>query len=130
MTEAANGGPAAPVAAVMTGTYAVLEGRSMSETLRQSRFFQPSRPDSVLIERGAAASVAGALQGRGHRLQEAQQLGSTTAIICYGGLTLDRLGCEFASDKRGHGLAAGGANRLPCSRYRAGRALHRSTRWR
>lgn len=105
---AANGGPAAAPAAVTIALRGVIDAQPLPVSLATPRILATARPDKVFVEAGTDPGVRAGLTRRGHVVEEGRQFGQVAAILCFGGLRLDPLGCQFASDRRGFGLATGG----------------------
>jgi gamma-glutamyltranspeptidase / glutathione hydrolase len=107
LAAAAAGGPAAP-AALADGALSATEEGKLSDAVDAPRLFHPGNPDVLYVEPEITSPVVSSLRRRGHTLRAAQNLGRVNAIYCPGGLDANNAVCEYKSDQRGFGLAAGG----------------------
>ena len=80
----------------------------MAKFVDAPRLFHPGNPDVLYVEPQLSSAVVASLRKRGHTLRAVQNLGRVNAIFCPGGLDPDNAHCEYKSDRRGFGLAAGG----------------------
>jgi gamma-glutamyltranspeptidase len=99
------------VAVVNTALRSIVDARPLAEAVSAPRLVATSRPDRIFVESGFDAPARAALEARGHRVEQGSQFGQVSAILCFGGLKLDPLGCQFVTDRRGFGLAVGGTDR-------------------
>jgi gamma-glutamyltranspeptidase / glutathione hydrolase len=107
LAAASAGGPAAP-AALADGALSATEEGKLDQAVDAPRLFHPGNPDVLYVEPEMTSEVITSLRRRGHALRVAKNLGRVNAIYCPGGLSDKNTSCEYKSDKRGFGLAAGG----------------------
>jgi len=107
MAAASAGGPAAP-AALADGALTATEEGKLKAAIDAPRVFHPGNPDVLYVEPEMASDVVMSLRRQGHTLRAVKSLGRVNAIYCPGGLGTDKPVCEYTSDRRGFGLAAGG----------------------
>lgn len=101
-------GPMGITAVVQASMGAVIEGRSLVQAIAAPRLFSTGSSTQTFVEPGFPDTERAELEQRGHALVPTQQGALVNAISCFGGLTLDPGTCEFVTDPRGFGMAAGG----------------------
>ena len=97
----------APAASALTGMLLATldDGQPLAAALAAPRLHHGGLPDRVLYEPGVEDTAIDGLQTRGHETWAAPGLGQVSALHCPGGLPRDTA-CQFATDRRGFGLAA------------------------
>jgi gamma-glutamyltranspeptidase/glutathione hydrolase len=108
LVATASGGVSGPAALAQTALVVVGAHESLPAAIDAGRISHPGRPDVTLIEPDMA-TAAEALRQRGHRLRERAATARVNAIHCPGGLASAGSACVFRADRRGFGLALGGA---------------------
>jgi gamma-glutamyltranspeptidase/glutathione hydrolase len=104
----ATGGAAAPSALATVMREAILQERSLDDSVDAPRLHHSGEPDEVVLESALGESVAADLRRRGHATVSVQKLGRVNAVYCPGGLPRSPETCLMKSDRRGYGLATGG----------------------
>jgi len=113
MVASAVGGPAAPAAMAQGALTAITSGQGLQAASDAPRTFHAANPDQAYVEPEMAGTTVTGLRRYGHTLRVAKGLGRVNAILCpqglSGGTKSGDRSCQFRADKRGYGLAAGGA---------------------
>ncbi len=102
----AAGDPAAPgaLAGIMLQ---VIQGKTpLADAIAAPRLDAVPGLDAVLVE-SADEALAHDLAAHGHRVGRVRALARTNAMYCSDGIKRDPESCALATDRRGHGLAAG-----------------------
>ncbi len=109
LAAAATGGAAAPSALAQSMMALLLAERPLREALALPRLHHGGAPDRVAIEPGISAEARNGLASRGHQVVEVPEIGRVNAVYCQRGLPRAPELCRFENDRRGFGIATGGA---------------------
>ena len=100
---AASGGWPGAGALVDVALRTIIDGRRLDEAMDAARVYGAA--GQVLVEGDGAQT---GLAARSDTISTVQALGRVNAIFCPDGLSAEPSACQFAADRRGFGLAAGG----------------------